>query len=92
VPAPPCGSSTSAWATSSAPTRPGTPLVAAWIVHLRGHGVPVTDARTEQVLDLVQGDLDEAVVRTLTWLGVAPDAVRAVVVQQVRDLLDETAR
>ena len=60
--------------------------------HLRGHGVPVTDARREQVLELVQGDLDEAVVRTLTWLGVAPDAVRAVVLQQVRDLLHETAR
>ena len=44
-----------------------------------------------EVLELVQGELDEAVERTLTWLGVEPTPSVPVVVQQVRELeLDAT--
>ena len=36
-----------------------TRAVAAWILHLRGAGAPVTDARRDEVLALVQGDARE---------------------------------
>ncbi len=43
--------------------------VAAWIVHLRGHGAPVVDARAAEVLALVTGDATAAVAAVLGWLG-----------------------
>ncbi|GAA1392604.1 mannitol dehydrogenase family protein [Luteococcus peritonei] len=47
-----------------------TRAVAAWVLHLRGAGAPVTDARAEEVLALVQGDEDTAVHRVLGHLGI----------------------
>lgn len=63
-----------------------TRLVAAWFVHLRGGGVPVTDARADEVEHLAGGDRDPALDRTLTWLGLDVDEVRAVVSRQVDEL------
>ena len=60
-----------------------TRLVAAWIVHLRGHGAPVADAR---------GVPDTAVGAVLAWLGVDSDEVRFVVDRQVRELVSCAAR
>lgn len=66
---------------------PGTTrLVAAWVVHLRGRGAPVADARADEALALAKGDVDEAVARTLAWLGVDSDEVRGSVARQVHEL------
>jgi fructuronate reductase len=42
--------------------------LAAWVCHLRGMGVPVTDARADQVVPLAAGSLPEAVPRVLAAL------------------------
>jgi fructuronate reductase len=42
--------------------------LAAWVCHLRGMGVPVTDARAEQIVPLAAGPLPEAVPRVLAAL------------------------
>lgn len=52
----------------------GTRILAAWLAHLRGHGAPVNDAHADEVTPLGQGSPVEAVRRTLTWLGLDPDA------------------
>jgi fructuronate reductase len=45
--------------------------LAAWICHLRGVGVPVLDARADQVIPLAAGPLREAVPRVLAALDPA---------------------
>ncbi|MGW7285201.1 mannitol dehydrogenase family protein [Streptomyces sp. NPDC054847] len=42
---------------------------AAWICHLRGRGVPVTDADAARIVPLAQGPLREAVREVLAFLG-----------------------
>jgi fructuronate reductase len=64
-----------------------TRLVAAWIVHLRGHGAPVADARVDEVVRLAGGEPGEAVTRTLEWLGVDAPEIRHSVQLQVQELL-----
>jgi fructuronate reductase len=64
-----------------------TRLVAAWIVHLRGHGAPVTDARIDEVVQLASGAQDTAVRATLAWLGVDSDKIRTSVERQVQELM-----
>lgn len=51
-------------------------VVAAWINHLRGAGVPVKDAAAQQVIGLASGPLEGAVVAMLDFLdpGVGADA------------------
>ena len=54
----------------------GTPTgaeraVAAWILHLRGRSVPVTDARASDVTPLAEGDLSDAVERVCGYLGIS---------------------
>ncbi|MDT0213879.1 mannitol dehydrogenase family protein [Rothia sp. ARF10] len=61
-------------------------LVSAWVAHLRGSGAPVTDARADELRALAEGPLDDAVDRVLGWLSLDAEAVRDVVVDQVRDL------
>ena len=67
-----------------------TRTVAAWIAHLRGHGAPVTDAHADEVRPLGEGSAREAVHRTLSWLGLDPDAqggaLADTVERQVADL------
>jgi fructuronate reductase len=64
-----------------------TRLVAAWIAHLRGHGAAVTDARADEVVRLAAGDLQQAVTRTLAWLGVDSAELRSTVEGQVEELV-----
>ncbi len=63
-----------------------TRLVAAWVVHLRGYGAPVTDARADEVSHLADGSVAEAVARTLEWLGMGSADVRPTVEEQVHEL------
>lgn len=53
-----------------------TRVVAAWTLHLRGLGAPVTDEGAARLRVSVQGvDLADAVAAVLTWLGVTDDRV-----------------
>jgi fructuronate reductase len=63
-----------------------TRFVAAWIAHLRGHGVPVQDVDAGPLTQLAQGSVREAVPAVLEWLGVDDLEVSALVEQQVADL------
>ncbi|MDC5699236.1 mannitol dehydrogenase family protein [Intrasporangium calvum] len=66
-------------------------LVAAWVVHLRGVGAPVTDAHADEVVALAAGTLEQAVRRTLAWLDLAggdhADAVQSEVLRLAEDLV-----
>lgn len=63
-----------------------TRLVAAWIVHLRGHGAPVTDGRADEMSRLADGTVAQAVPRVLDWLGLHSPQVRTTVEEQVHEL------
>ena len=66
-------------------------VLAAWICHLRGMGVPVRDARADEVVPLAGGAIREAVRRVLGWLG--PDlSADADLRSAVVDLCEELAR
>lgn len=56
--------------------------IAAWLLHLRGAGAPVTDPKAEELAAVVAGELDAAAQRLCGWLGI--DDPRAV--QRVHDL------
>jgi fructuronate reductase len=62
-----------------------TRILAAWACHLRGAGVPVRDARADELTPLAKGPLPEAVPRVLAALDPAvggdDDVVQAVVAQ-----------
>jgi fructuronate reductase len=64
-----------------------TRLVAAWIAHLRGHGAPVTDVRSDVVTVLASGPAPAAVTEVLAWLGLAGAGVEATVCEQLAELL-----
>jgi fructuronate reductase len=59
-----------------------TRMIAAWIAHLRGHGVAVTDAQAGEVLELATGRVADV----LAWLGIEDVEVTALVEQQVGEL------
>jgi fructuronate reductase len=63
-----------------------TRFVAAWIAHLRGHGVPVHDVEGERLADMASGTVREGVAAVLEWLSVDDLEVSAMVEQQVADL------
>ena len=63
-----------------------TRAVAAWVLHLRGLGAPVTDARAAEVTALVTGPLEESVRNVLDYLKIEDDAVAQVVLTQAREL------
>jgi fructuronate reductase len=65
-----------------------TRLVAAWIAHLRGHGAPVTDVRSDVVIALASGPAAAAVAKVLAWLGLddAGADVEATVGKQLAEL------
>ena len=62
-----------------------TRILAAWAGHLRGAGVPVRDARADELAPLVKGPLPQAVPRVLAALDPAvggdDDVVKAVIAQ-----------
>jgi fructuronate reductase len=62
-----------------------TRILAAWLCHLRGAGVPVRDARADELAPLAKGPLPEAVPRVLATLDPAvgddDDVVEAVIAQ-----------
>jgi fructuronate reductase len=62
-----------------------TRILAAWLCHLRGAGVPVRDARAGELVPLAKGPLPEAVPRVLGALDPAVggdgEVVQAVVAQ-----------
>ncbi len=66
-----------------------TRVLAAWICHLRGNGVPVSDVRAAEVVALAEGPLATAVPRVLNdldaTLAADPDVV-SVVMGQVQQL------
>jgi fructuronate reductase len=65
-------------------TRP----IAAWILHLRGHGpVPVNDFRADEVLALVGADERTSVRAVLAWLGIDNDDVATQVLSQMQEIL-----
>lgn len=72
-------------AQGSMPTGALRPI-AAWVLHLRGHGAPVTDARADEVVALAEGELDEAVVRVLGWLGINDDQAAAETLRLAHEL------
>lgn len=45
-------------------------VLAAWVLHLRGHGAPVVDVAADEFTALAAGDLDDAVRRVLARLDV----------------------
>jgi fructuronate reductase len=61
-----------------------TRLVAAWIAHLRGNGVPVDDVRAAEVTTLASGPAETAVARVLAWLGLP--GVAETVLRQLGEL------
>jgi fructuronate reductase len=68
-----------------------TRFLAAWIAHLRGHGVPVHDVEGARLTELAQGSVREAVPAMLDWLGVDDLEVSALVEQQVAELESRSA-
>jgi fructuronate reductase len=62
-----------------------TRILAAWVCHLRGSGVPVRDARADELAPLAKGPVPEAVRKVLAALDPAvgddDDAVKAVTAQ-----------
>lgn len=63
-----------------------TRAVAAWTLHLRGLGAPITDARADEVKALVTGTLEESVNNVLEYLKVDDPEVGAVVLHQAEEL------
>lgn len=66
-----------------------TQTLAAWVLHLRGMGAPVTDAQRDEVVALASGPLFPAVQRVLTFLDPeigADIAVTTAVLAQAEEL------
>ncbi|MDO5698957.1 MAG: mannitol dehydrogenase family protein [Dermatophilus congolensis] len=63
-----------------------TRAVAAWTLHLRGLGAPVTDALAGEVSALVTGSLEESVNNVLAYLKVDDPEVASVVLHQAEEL------
>ncbi len=68
-----------------------TRLVAAWVTHLRGHGAPVTDPRSLELRDLVDGSPREAAERVLDLLGLPRGPLCDNVAGQISELEDSHA-
>lgn len=44
-------------------------VIAAWVLHLRGHGAPVKDVQPELAAQLAEGSLADSIVNVLAYLG-----------------------
>jgi fructuronate reductase len=65
-------------------------VVAAWVLHLRGHGAPVNDVQPDLVARLAAGSLEDTVDGVLGYLGAdlaADPAVAPAVLAAVREIL-----
>lgn len=60
--------------------------VAAWLLHLRGLGAPVDDARGDEVTALAEGTLEEAAVRVCDYLSIADAGARASILALAQEL------
>ncbi len=72
-----------------------TRVLAAWICHLRALGVPVDDARSDDVVPLAHGRLADAVPRVLDRLGLglgSDAALVALVVEQCTQLTGQARK
>jgi fructuronate reductase len=63
-----------------------TRLVAAWIAHLRGHGAPVADVRSDVVIALADGPAAAAVTNVVEWLGLGDADIEVTVGKQLAEL------
>lgn len=63
-----------------------TRAVAAWVLHLRGHGAPVNDTRADEVTALVGGDEQDAAQRVLDYLDIDDERITEAVVRQMGEL------
>ena len=61
-------------------------VLAAWVCHLRGLGAPVADVAADELIPLAAGDLDDAVRRVLSRLGVDDARQAAAVADLAREL------
>lgn len=73
----------------------GTPIgaeraVAAWVLHLRGHGAPVNDARPELAAELAEGSLEESVDQVCDYLHIDDADSRASILTLAEELLGYT--
>lgn len=65
--------------------------VAAWVLHLRGLGAPLTDAKADVVAPLGEGTLAESVDQVCNYLGIADAAARASILVLARELEGKAA-
>ncbi len=63
-----------------------TRAVAAWVLHLRGRGNPVSDARGDEVKQLGEGTVEESVGKVLAYLGLNDQRVYDEVLRQVDEI------
>ncbi len=63
-----------------------TRVIAAWVVHLRGHGAPVNDVQADTVVPLAAGNVPDAGAAVLGWLDVDDAGVAALVERQVTQI------
>ncbi|WP_328701844.1 mannitol dehydrogenase family protein [Aestuariimicrobium ganziense] len=68
----------------------GSRALAAWLLHLRGLGAPVTDPRGDELSALVEGDLPEAARALLAELGITDEQVVAAVVNAADEITADT--
>lgn len=61
-------------------------VLAAWVCHLRGRSAPVADVAGEELVALAAGDLEDAVGRVLSRLGVSDPRLTAEVTALAREL------
>lgn len=60
--------------------------VAAWTLHLRGLGAPVTDAKADDVRPLGEGTVEESVDKVCDYLGIGSTDARASILRLAREL------
>ncbi|MGI5131651.1 mannitol dehydrogenase family protein [Pseudonocardia sp. CA-107938] len=63
-----------------------TRILAAWVLHLRGRGAPVTDVAADELRSLAGGDLHDAVRRVLTRIDMPDERVHAAVARLATEL------
>ena len=60
--------------------------VAAWVLHTRGLGAPINDAKADIVTEIGAGTLAESVAKAADYLGIADEAARASILALATDL------
>ncbi len=60
--------------------------VAAWVLHTRGLGAPVNDAKSDVVAGIGEGTLEESVTKAADYLGIADAGARASILALAQEL------